>query len=84
MEIMEAYNKLCDNRVLKEDFNIVERKGLTRTLDFPTIFKMEWIRLVLSRIHESFLWLEGGPVKINKRIIHQVTGYPTLDWPKTL
>ena len=23
-------------------------------------------------------------IKITKRIIHRVTGYPTLDWPKIL
>ena len=52
MEIRKAYNKLCDNRILKEEFNIVEKKGLTHALDFPTVFKKEWIKLVLSRIHD--------------------------------
>ena len=84
MEIREVFNKLCVDGVLKEEYNIVEKKGLTRALDFPTVFKIEWIRLVLRRIHDGYLWLEGGPVKITKRIIHRVTGYPTLDQPKTL
>ena len=53
-------------------------------LDFPTVFKIEWIRIVLRRIHDGCLWLEGGPIKLSKRIIHRVIGYPTLDWPKTL
>ena len=39
---------------------------------------------MLSRIHDSSLWLENGPIKITKRIIHRVIGYPTLDRPKTL
>ena len=39
---------------------------------------------MLSRIHDGCLWLEDGPVKISKRIIHRVTRYPTLEWPKTL
>ena len=59
MEIREAYNKLCNNGVLKEEYNIVEKKGLTCALDFPTVFKMEWIRLFLIGIHDSYLWLEG-------------------------
>ena len=84
MDIREAYNKLCDNSMLKEEFDIVEKKGLTHALYFPTVFKTEWIKLVLSRIHDGYLWLEGGPIKITKRIIHRVTGYPTLDQPKTL
>ena len=70
--------------VLKEEYNIVEKKGLTHALDFPTVFKIEWIRLVLRKIHDNCLWLEGGPMKITKRIIHRVTRYPTLDRPKTL
>ena len=73
------YDKLFENRVLKEEFQIVERKGLTRILDFPTVFKMEWIRVVLSRIHDGCLWLEDGPIKLSKRIIHRVIGYPTLE-----
>ena len=39
---------------------------------------------MLSRIHDNSLWLENGPIKITKRIIHRVIGYPTLDRPKTL
>ena len=27
MEIWEAYNRLCENGVLKEEFKIVEKKG---------------------------------------------------------
>ena len=73
MEIRHAYKKLCENGVLKEEFNIIERKGLTRALDFPTVFKTEWIRIVLSRIHDGCLWLESGPIKLTKRIIHRVT-----------
>ena len=28
--------------------------------------------------------MEIGPIKITKRIVHRVIGFPTLDWPKTL
>ena len=59
MEIRQAYEKLCDNGVLKEEFNIIERKGLTRALEFPIVFKTEWIKIVLRRIHDGCLWLEG-------------------------
>ena len=40
MELRESYEKLCDNGVLKEEYNIVEKKGLTRALYFPTTFKI--------------------------------------------
>ena len=28
--------------------------------------------------------MEDGPVRISKRIVHRVIGFPTLDRPKTL
>ena len=84
MEISQAYDKLCENRVLKEEYKIAESKGLKRALGYPTSFKIEWVRLVLSRIHDGSLWLESAPIKITKRIIHRVIGYPTLDQYKTL
>ena len=84
MEIHHAYDTLCEKLVLKEEFKIVERKGLTHALEFPTIFKREWIKIVLRKIQDGFLWLEGGPIKLSNIIIHRVTGFPTLDQPNTL
>ena len=48
MEIKEAYDRLCENGVLKEESKIIEKKGLTCALDFPSVFKIEWIQIVLS------------------------------------
>ena len=79
MEIGLAYDRLCDNGVLKEEFNIVERKGLTLALDFPTAFKNKCIKIVLRRIHDGCICLEGGPIKITKRVLHRVTRFSTLD-----
>ena len=47
MEIREAYDRLFDNGILKEEFKIVERKGLTQSLDFLNVFKTEWIGICL-------------------------------------
>ena len=84
MEIKYLYVKLCENGVLKMENKIIGRKGLTQALDFPNVFKIEWIRIVPSQIHDCSLWLEGGPIKITKKIVHRVIDYPTLDQPKTL
>ena len=84
LEIPNAFDKLCDNGKLKDEFSIVEKKGLTKALAFPTMFKTEWIRIVLSRIHDGAFWLEIGPVKFTKKIVNRVTSFPTLDRPKTL
>ena len=48
LELKEAYDRLCDNGLLKYKYQIVERKGLTHALDFPMVFKTEWIKIVLS------------------------------------
>ena len=53
LEIFNAFDKLCENGKLKDEFSIVERKGLTKALVFPSIFKNEWIPIVLSRIHDG-------------------------------
>ena len=57
MEIGDLYEKLCENIILKEEYNIIERKGLTCALNFPKIFRIEWINIVLSMIHENSMWL---------------------------
>ena len=38
----------------------------------------------MSRIHDNYIWLDKGPVKITKKFVHGVIGYPTLDRPKTM
>ena len=79
MELRDVYDKLCDNGILKEEYKIVEKKVLTHALDFPTTFKTEWIKIFLRRIHDGYIWFEGGLVKITNRVIHKVTRFPTLD-----
>ena len=53
MEIKDLYGKLCKKGIIKEEYKILERKGLTRTLDFPNVLKIEWIKIVLRRIYEK-------------------------------
>ena len=51
-EIREAYEKLCDEGTLKDQFKTIERKGLTQALEFLRNFRIEWIKVILSRIHD--------------------------------
>ena len=46
IEIRETYGKLCENKVLKDEFKIIERRGLKCAYTFPNIFKKEWIGIV--------------------------------------
>ena len=41
MEISKTYDRLCENGLLREEFKIVEKNGLTCALDFLNIFKIE-------------------------------------------
>lgn len=41
MDIRGAYSKMCDNGFLREENKIVKQKGLTCSLDFPQMFKIE-------------------------------------------
>ena len=84
LEIFNSFDKLYDKGKLKDEFSIVEKKGLTKALVFPIVFKIEWIHIVLSQIHDGYFWLETRLVKITKKIVHRVTSFPTLDQPKTL
>ena len=62
LKIYNAFDKLCDKGILKDEFSIVEKKGLTKALVFPIVFKTEWIHIVLSQIHDGAFWLETRPV----------------------
>lgn len=84
MEIRDIYSKLCDNGVLKQENIILERKGLTCALDFLQVFKIEWITIILSRIHDNQIWLKNVPIRITKRTVNRVLRYPTLDRPKSM
>lgn len=84
IEIRDAYIKICVNGFLREEYKIVEQKGLNHALDFPQVFKTKWIRFFLSHIHDNYIWLENGLIKFTKRIINQVSGCPTLDQSKSM
>ena len=81
--LWEVYDKIYENGALKDEFKIAKSKGLIHSL-FPQNFENEWIRNILSCIHDGKMWLENGLVKIKKFTIHRVIGYPTLGQPKTM
>ena len=39
---------------------------------------------MLSQIHDGCIWLEREPIKIMKRIVHRVTGFPTPEQPRAI
>ena len=51
-EIHVAYEKLCDEGILKDQFKTIDRKGLIHALDFPRNFKIERIKDMLRKNHD--------------------------------
>lgn len=50
-------------------------------LHILNVFKSKWMRLVLSQVHDKFMWLDA-PIKIIKDVLQIITGYPIGDRPK--
>lgn len=82
-KLQSTYEELSENGKLKDEHKHLEVKELTNALHFPREFNFEWIRVVLSRVHEGKIWLDE-PIKISKDVIHVVTRYPTSDKEKVI
>lgn len=79
VEIKDTYDELCTDGKLNSKYEHIKIKGLTEALTYPRVFKPQWVKFVLSRVHDDFMWLEEQPFKITKEIIHLITGYPIYD-----
>lgn len=54
----------------------LKTKSLSNAIDFLDQFHVDWVRYVLSTVHDQFLWLEvEAPIKITKDVIQRVTGF---------
>lgn len=61
---------LCVNDQLKLEYLPLKTKGLSNVVDFPDMFHEDWVKYVLSKVHDQFLWLETqAPIKITKEVI---------------
>lgn len=68
--IQNEFKGFCVNDQLKAKYLPLKTKGLSNVVDFPDQFHDEWVRYVLSRVHDQFLWLETqAPIKITKDVI---------------
>ena len=52
-EIDAAWNELCIDGILKLEHKHLEDKGLTHITHLPWTFQIEWIRYILSWVHEG-------------------------------
>lgn len=66
-DIDTSYRSVCDNGKLKDEHVLLKTKGLMHALHILNVFKTEWMIIVLSRVHDQFMWLDQ-PAKITKEI----------------
>lgn len=57
VEISDTYAELYTDGKLDSKFEHIKIKGLTEALVYPRVFKPQWVKFVLSRVHDDFMWL---------------------------
>lgn len=83
--IQDEFKGFCDYGLLKAKHMHLKTKGLLYVVDIHNQFHADWIKYVLSRMHDQFLWLEvEAPIKITKEVIQRVTGLSATSEALTL
>ncbi len=69
------FEKICRNDLsLKPEFAYLERLNLVKHMFYMDFDNQDWIRIILSRIHDDLLWLGDSVFCIENDLIHKVTG----------
>lgn len=66
VEIKDTYDELCTDGKLDSKYEHIKIKELTKALTYPHVFKPQWVKFVLRRVHDDFMWLAKQPFKITK------------------
>lgn len=68
--IQTEFKEFYNHDLFKEEYLHLKKKGLMNAIDFLDQFHANWVRYVLRRVHDQFLWLEAGAlIKITKDVI---------------
>lgn len=70
----ELDNMTESDRSLILEFKHQENINPVHVMNFHEFDEVEWIKIVLTRIHDQFFWLGDQPTKISKGLIHLVSG----------
>lgn len=63
----------------------LKTEGFSNAIDFPNRFHVNWVRCILRRVHDQFLWLEAKAlIKITKDVIQRVIGFSAISEALTL
>lgn len=83
--IRHEFKGFCDHDLLKAKYSHMKTKGLSNVADFSNQFYANWVRYVLSRVRDQFLWLEAeAPIRITKDVSQRVTGFSATGEALTL
>lgn len=77
--IRKEFKGLCVNDQFKVEYLPLKTKGLSNAIDFPDQSHFNWVRYVLSKVHDQFLWLEAQAlIKITTDVIQRVTRFSAI------
>lgn len=77
-EVLKIFKTIIydENGNVKPEHKVIETLGFVEILDIPE-FPKEVVRIVLSRVHGEFIWLDSI-CKITKEAIRAVTSLPSI------
>ena len=74
VDIHKDLEKICNNDLtLKPEYARLERLNLIKKMFYTDFENEEWVRIVLSRVHDVLLYLRESIVCIDNDLIHKVT-----------
>jgi hypothetical protein len=73
-QIIRDLSDMMDDGELKLEFFKLKDLKKFQMFEFYEFDEQEWIKIILSRIHDQFIWMGDQPSLINKDLIHTVIG----------
>ena len=71
LDIYKDLEKICRNDLsLKPELAYLERLNLVKKMFYIDFDNEEWIKIILSRVHDDLLWLGDSMVSIDNDLIH--------------
>ena len=62
-----------EDKTLNPESGYLQNPNILQYMDYEEFDELEWIRIVLSRIHDQFIWVGDKPTMITKELFHLVT-----------
>lgn len=73
-QIIRDLRDMMDNGELKPEFYKLKDLNILQMFEYYEFDKPKWIKIILSRIHDQFIWMGDQPTIINKDLIHVIIG----------